>query len=115
MGCDRRHSHEYAHKVVCDMIRIVIENILLFLLPTALFLGYRYVQRVQRSEQGSKGARQAVQNDFNDAPLLWLFVAGAALVLAVLIAFGSTDGGKPGQTYYPPVVKDGKVIPGHFK
>ena len=97
------------------MIRVMIENILLFLLPTVIYLVYRYVQRARREDQQSTAGAQTVRQDFDDAPLLWLFVAGAGLVLATLIAFGSTDGGKPGQTYHPPVVKDGVVIPGHFK
>ena len=97
------------------MIRIVIENIVLFLLPTALYLAYRFADRYRRSDQVSTDSNQSVTADFNDAPLLWLFVAGAGLVLAILIAFGTTSGGKPGQSYYPPVIEDGKVIPGHFE
>ena len=30
--------------------------------------------------------------------LIWLFVAGAALVIATLVIFGSISSGKPGQT-----------------
>lgn len=96
------------------MIRIIVENFLLFLLPTVLYLAYRYFAG-RRSERASGGQNQSLQTHINDAPLLWLFVTGAGLVLATLIAFGSTDSGKPGQTYYPPDVKDGKIIPGHFK
>lgn len=95
------------------MIRVMIENLLLFLLPAALYFAYRFTLRA-RQDSNPAGA-QSTNQDLNDAPFLWLFLAGAGLVLATLIAFGSTDGGKPGQTYYPPVVKDGKRIPGHFK
>jgi uncharacterized protein DUF6111 len=96
------------------MIRIIVENFLLFLLPTVLYLTYRYfVGRQSGSTSGGKNP--SLNTHINDAPLLWLFAAGAGLVLATLIAFGSTDSGKPGQTYYPPDVKDGKIIPGHFK
>lgn len=97
------------------MIRVMIENFLLFFLPTALYLAYRYIQRARAKDAADATGGQAIRNDINDAPFLWLFLTGAGLVLATLIAFGSTDGGKPGQTYYPPTVKDGKVIPGHFK
>ena len=51
----------------------------------------------------------------DDAPLLWLFVAAVAVVLITLIAFGSTTGGKPGQVYTPPVLKDGRIEPGHLE
>lgn len=88
------------------MIRIVIENILLLLLPTAFYVAYLYLTI------GSKDAKQKV---LNDAPIVWLFVAGVALVLVVLIVFGSTSGGRPGEAYQPPVFKDGKIVPGHIK
>ena len=88
------------------MIRIVIENILLLLLPTAFYIAYLYLTI------GSKGAKQKV---LNDSPIVWLFVAGVGLVLLVLIIFGSTSGGRPGEAYQPPVFKDGKIVPGHIK
>lgn len=97
------------------MIRVMAENLLLFLLPTVLYLAFRYVQRVRARSPDAGSAGKAIRSDLNDAPFLILFITGAALVLATLIAFGSTDSGKPGQTYYPPTIKDGKVIPGHFK
>jgi hypothetical protein len=88
------------------MIRIVIENIILFLLPAAVYFGYMYLTR--RDREGRAGI-------LDDAPLIWLFVAGGVLVVVVLVAFGDTSGGKPGQAYQPPVLKDGKIIPGHSK
>ena len=87
------------------MIRIVVENILLFLLPTFIYVAYVYMTR----EEGPDGTRV-----LDDAPLLWLFVAGALCVLVTLIAFGSITGGKPGQVYTPPVLKDGRIEPGHI-
>jgi hypothetical protein len=86
------------------MIRILLENILLFLLPTIIYIAYRLLTR----EENTSSARV-----LDDAPLLWLFVAGAALALATLVFFGSTTGGKPGQVYVPPVLEDGKIVPGH--
>ncbi|MCL4765737.1 MAG: hypothetical protein KJZ80_05860 [Hyphomicrobiaceae bacterium] len=89
------------------MIRIVIENMLLFLLPTLIYVAYALLWR--RTE-GASGARI-----LDDAPLIWLVAAGAALVIATLIVFGSTSGGQPGQTYQPPVFRDGKIEPGQLK
>jgi hypothetical protein len=67
------------------MIRVVVENIVLFLLPTAVYV-------------------------------FWLMLAGTALVFLVLIAFGSTSGGKPGQSYVPPHIgRDGRIEPGELK
>lgn len=89
------------------MIRIVIENMLLFLLPTLIYVGYVFLKR--RTEGAGPN------NVLDDAPLLWLFAAGAALVIFTLIIFGSTSGGRPGQTYQPPVYRDGKIEPGQLK
>lgn len=87
------------------MIRIVAENILLFLLPTIVYVAYVYMTREEKP-----GALSVL----DDAPLIWLFVAGAAVVLITLISFGSVTGGKPGQVYTPPSFKDGKIEPGHI-
>ena len=88
------------------MIRIVIENVLLFLLPAALYIGYVILMK-----RGSPAAGAVL----DDAPLIWLFIAGALLVILTLVVFGSTSGGRPGQGYEPPVLKDGRIEPGHIK
>lgn len=93
------------------MIRIIIENLLLFLLPTALYLGYVLVLR-RRAPADATAQGAAL---FDDAPVLWLFGAGAVLVVVTLIAFGSTSGGKPGQHYEPSVLKDGQIEPSHIQ
>lgn len=88
------------------MIRIVIENILLFLLPATLYFGYVLLTR--------RGASPG--EVINDAPLLWLLTSGALLVMATLIYFASTTvGGRPDQTYTPPYMKDGRIQPGVLK
>jgi len=88
------------------MIRVVIENILLFLLPTAMYIGYVLLTR-------SNISAGAV---VNDAPLIWLFVTGALLVGATLVYYGTTTpGGAPGAVYTPPHMKDGRIEPGTLK
>jgi hypothetical protein len=88
------------------MIRIATELVLLFLLPTAAYLGYALLMRPGRP------AREAV----SEAPLLWLGLSGLVLVFATLAYYGSnsTQGG-PDQTYTPARIKDGQIEPGHFK
>ena len=88
------------------MIGIVAENILLFRLPTVIYIAYIYMTREEKP-----GATHVL----DDAPLIWLFVAGAALVIATLVIFGSISGGKPGQVYVPPVFKDGRIEPGRIE
>jgi len=96
------------------MIRIVIENILLFLLPTAAYVGWVLIARPETLERTPDG-RIRVSRVLNDAPLLWLAAAGTVLLIAALVAFGTTSGGKPGQTYVPPVYKDGRIEPGRIE
>lgn len=87
------------------MIRIVIENVLLFLMPTLAYVIYALVTR----PDARNGAAA-----LDDAPLIWLFAAGAVLLLVTLVFFSSTSGGKPGQSYTPPSIKDGRITPGHI-
>jgi len=86
------------------MIRIVIENILLFLLPTVAYVIFVAVTR----DNDRKGI-------LDEAPLAWLMVAGCALVLLVLAFYGSDTRGRPGQTYVPPSMKDGHIEPAQIK
>ena len=87
------------------MIRIVAENIVLFLLPTIVYIAFIYLTREEQP-----GASSVL----DDAPLIWLFVAGPSLVVVTLASFGSVTGGKPGQVYTPPSFKDGRIEPGHL-
>jgi hypothetical protein len=96
------------------MIRIVIENILLFLLPTLAYLGWVLIARPDSLERTPDG-RIRPTRVLNDAPLLWLAASGTILLIVVLVAFGKTSGGRPDQTYSPPVFKDGKIEPGRIE
>ena len=86
------------------MIRIVIENIFLFMLPTVLYLAW-----VAFTENEWAGLPTVVR----EAPLLRLFVAGAALMLATLVTFPSRSHNSPHDVYVPPSIEDGKIEPGH--
>ena len=86
------------------MVRIVVESLLLFLLPTLLYTIYVTVRR------RSAGDETPV---LQGAPLIWLFVIGLVLMVGTLALFGTTSGGKPGEAYQPPIYKDGKIVPGH--
>lgn len=86
------------------MIRIIIENIVLFFLPSAIYIVYVFLTRGNSSKTLLEGA-----------PVLWLVVAGTALVVVVLVGFGSTSGGRPDQHYEPPSLKNGKIEPGRIR
>ncbi|MDX2309208.1 MAG: DUF6111 family protein [Hyphomicrobium sp.] len=96
------------------MIRIVIENLLLFLLPTVAYVGWLLITRPDHLERDENG-RIKTSMLLKDAPFFWLIAAGTVLLVATVIAFGTSSGGKPGQTYSPPVYKDGRIEPGHIE
>lgn len=83
------------------MIRIVIENLLLFLLPTLVYIAYHLL--VAKRGGGVAGA-------ISSAPLLWLFAAGAVCVVLFVAYFATFEGGRPGEAYFPPVQGDGGII-----
>ena len=86
------------------MIRIVIENIFLFMLPTVLYLAW-----VAFTENEWAGLPTVVR----EAPLVRLFVAGAALMLGTLVMFSSRSHNSPQYVYVRPSVEDGRIAPGH--
>ena len=86
------------------MIRIVLENIFFFLLPTLLYLVY-----VAFKTNDWPGLWTVLKN----APLPQLFITGAMVMIATLIAFSSTSGHRPGEAYTPSTYQDGKLQPGN--
>lgn len=96
------------------MIRTVIENLLLFLLPTVIYVAWVLFSRARNRASDETDAQEQTAGVLDDAPLLWLFASGALLVIVTLAAFGSSSGGKPGQHYQPPSMKDGQIEPGHI-
>ncbi|MBA2126909.1 hypothetical protein DLM45_11860 [Hyphomicrobium methylovorum] len=86
------------------MSRIVIENIFFFMLPTVAYIAWVAFKDDEWAGIGAVLRR---------APLLRLFVAGAALMLATLVTFSSRSHNNPQDVYVPPSVQDGKLTPGH--
>lgn len=97
------------------MIRVVIENLLLFLTPAFLYFAYVLITGGAKHGQSGGKSANASTDLFDGAPYIWLFFAGTALVLLILVAFGSNSGGKPGQRYAPPTMKDGRIEPGRME
>jgi Family of unknown function (DUF6111) len=88
------------------MVRVIVENVLLFLLPTAIYMGYVFLLR-----KTNASANQVL----NEAPLIWLFFAGLATIFVTVVIFGAKHEGSPDQAYEPPSYKDGKIVPGRVK
>ena len=86
------------------MIRIVVENLFVFLLPTLLYIGW--VAFVRNDWPGLFTVLKA-------APLANLFISGAVMMLIALLVFSSRTGHRPGESYVPPSIEHGKLSPGH--
>lgn len=96
------------------MIRLFIENALLFFLPTMIYVAWILATRVPEDSNASVSER--AKDAYQTAPLIWLLLIGGLLVLATLILFAQTDpGGRPDQVYRPAEIRDGKLIPGGFE
>lgn len=88
------------------MFRVVLENILLFFLPAALYVAYVLLVR-----KTNASATQVL----NEAPLVLLTVAGVGVIGLTFLFFGEKHEGSPGQAYEPPQYKDGKIVPGRVR
>jgi len=89
------------------MIRVAIEIVLLFLLPAAVYFGYVLLARPTASPTAV----------VNVAPLVWLSIAGAVLVGAMLVYYGLEAGGRgiPEEAHGPADGKEGRVEPGRYR
>ncbi|MFO1189404.1 MAG: hypothetical protein U1E97_07415 [Alphaproteobacteria bacterium] len=88
-------------------MRIVLDYILPLALPTILYVIWRLIQRKRAMTSGA-----ADVPDLADAPWIWLFVAGVAVLGATLTVFALTTGEPIGGHYEPPQLIDGEVRPG---
>ena len=86
------------------MIRVIISQVVLFLLPFVFFFAYRVATR------GWTGARVAT----TPATVFALSMAGAVLVLAGFVYLAVTGTEETG-VYVPSQYRDGELIPGGFR
>ena len=86
------------------MIRRILYEVILFLLPFALYgIYWRYIGRL--SATAPKRAH----------PWTILFAAGLMLVAASFVWWALTSGEPAGGVYVPPRVEDGVIVPGHVE
>jgi RsiW-degrading membrane proteinase PrsW (M82 family) len=83
------------------MLRIVLINFFFLILPTLIYLAYVYFVK-----------KDVKPGSINAGPFLWLVLLGIMLSLLSVAYFIETEGGKPGEKYTPPVLKDGVIQPG---
>jgi hypothetical protein len=85
------------------MIRIVLTRVALFLLPFALYGLYLLLLRWRPN---------AVRPQ---TPWTPLFIAGLTLVVLSFVVLGLTEGESTEGVFFPPLVVDGKIVPGHVE
>ena len=95
------------------MMRIVIENALLFLLPTVLYLAY--VLLATDTTDATTGQRKQPLQMLDEAPLVWLFAIGLLIMVATLLAFGTLQDQSIDKPYEPAIYKDGRILQGGKK
>jgi hypothetical protein len=90
------------------MARILLNYVLPLVAPALVFIVWTWARGAYIRSHG--GQPPAIE----DGPWFWLALAGGVLLLAVLAGSAMlTEGGRPGDTYVPPTVIDGKIVPGH--
>ncbi len=52
---------------------------------------------------------------WTQGPWLWTFVGALILLIIGLISVATQNGVEPGQTYVPPTMVDGEIVPGHVE
>ncbi len=85
------------------MIRMVLERMVLFALPFALFAFYVWV------------LRRPLRAPRPDTPWFWLTAAGLVLVILSFFYAGLTEGESTEGVYVAPQYVNGKIVPGHVE
>ncbi len=88
------------------MLRVVLINIALFVLPLALYAVYFYAR--ERNQN-------AVAVEWENMPLSFLLQAGLALIVIGMLVTAYVGGEDAGGTYVPARMENGKLIPGEVK
>lgn len=85
------------------MIRTILQEVLIFLLPWMLFYGYLVAV-----------GRNPHRREHWEASVFRLVMAGIAFVVLSLVVVG-LFGERHRGGYVPPRIENGQVVPGYFK
>lgn len=88
------------------MLRVVLLNITLFVLPLAIYAAYFYV---------TERANNAVTIEWKNMPLSLLLQLGLGLIVIGMLVTAYVGGDKAGGTYVPARMENGKLIPGEVQ
>ena len=88
------------------MLRVFFFALVPLLLPAFCYAAWRVYKHVK-----AHGFGQEV--DWSDTPWHWLLAIGLGLLIVTLVVVSMQGNGRPGDTYVPPRVVDGVIVPGH--
>lgn len=89
-------------------MRGVVQGILLFLIPFALYFGWLLLMR--RAAPG--GGEEGRSLEWRDAPWLVLTLAGVAVLAVGLLWFAEQRSMQPGERYVPARLEGGRITEG---
>lgn len=87
------------------MLRLLLIQFALFLLPFAIYAGYLYLTK--RSAVGDRGSWSGRMG--------WLVIGGLGLAIAGLVSLSVFGGARPDSEYKPAEFRDGQIVPGRFE
>jgi len=90
------------------MARVVFQQILLFLLPIAVYVSYALWQRQRARRTGAEVI------GLERGPWFWLIAGGLALSIAGFVVLGAHKDGRP-TSYEPAHLENGRIVPGQVK
>ncbi len=91
------------------MSRIVFTYIVPFLMPAAVYAAWVWYRTAHAARHGGEAPK------LEQGPWPLLLFAGAVFAFAVLGATAMLRGGSPDETYVPPHLENGEMIPGHLE
>ncbi|HEY4133747.1 MAG TPA: DUF6111 family protein [Alphaproteobacteria bacterium] len=90
------------------MLRVFLIYVLPLTVPATLYILWRMWQM----KRGSGDAAMDIRAVVRGAPWLLLLGVGTGLLAAVLIVAALTGGEPPHESYAPPHIENGHVVPG---
>lgn len=86
------------------MLRIVLTQLFLFLLPFACYTAWLYLTKKNKDPKS-----------WTRGPVAWLTLAGLALAIVAMVAVAFLGKSPEGTEYIPSELRDGVFIPGRFE
>ncbi|MAV88075.1 MAG: hypothetical protein CMM67_07495 [Rhodospirillaceae bacterium] len=86
-------------------MRLLLHIVLPLIIPIIIYIIWVYVDSKRKGQN---------KPEWKTKSWFWSIFIGLMLVAASLI-YLSTLGNELGKKYQSPILKDGKIVPGHFK